>query len=66
MDCLGVGIGFLGEGISKVMDYPCIRQPKRKLPENGSLHFIFFVKKGGLGKGLGLLIEAFDQKPAFV
>lgn len=48
MGCL-VGIGFLGEGASKVMDYPCIRQPKRKLPENGSLHF-FFVKKGGLGE----------------
>lgn len=36
----------------------CIRQPKRKLPENGSLHF--FVKKGGLEKGLGLSIEGID------
>lgn len=48
MGCL-VGIGFLGEGASKVMDFPCIRQPKRKLPENGSLHF-FLSKKGGLGE----------------
>lgn len=32
------------------MGHPCIRQPKRKLPENGSLRFIFFVKKGPGGK----------------
>lgn len=55
MGCL-VGIGFLGEGARKVMDYPCIRPPKRKLPENGSLHFFFVIKRG-----LGERVRAIDR-----
>lgn len=56
-----------GRMSKQVMGYPCIRQPKRKLPENGSLHFIFVVKKGpgeSTVRGLGLFID--HQKPAFV